>query len=77
VHHPDVGDIDMTYETMELVTDSGLTMVVYGTEPGSSSEERLQLLANLAATSATAVSTDTISAGAAGAAAAAAAGEDA
>lgn len=70
VHHPDVGDLDMSYETMELVTDSGLTMVVYGTEPGSASEERLQLLANLAATSATGAAGAT---GATGAAAASAA----
>jgi transcriptional regulator with XRE-family HTH domain len=50
VHHPEVGDLDLTYETMELVTDTGLTLVVYSAEPGSPTEERLQLLANLAAT---------------------------
>lgn len=55
VHHPEVGDLDLTYETMELVTDTGLTFVVYTVEPGSPSEERLQLLANLAATSVAAV----------------------
>lgn len=55
VHHPDVGDIDLTYETMELTTDTGLTLIAYGTEPGSPSEERLQLLANLVATTAAAV----------------------
>jgi transcriptional regulator with XRE-family HTH domain len=50
VHHPEVGDLDLTYEAMELVTDTGLTLVVYSAEPGSPSEERLQLLANLVAT---------------------------
>jgi hypothetical protein len=55
VHHPEVGDLDLTYETMELVTDTGLTLIVYGAEPGSPSEERLQLLANLAATTVAAV----------------------
>ncbi|MGY2898489.1 hypothetical protein ACVKXF_001112 [Curtobacterium sp. PvP017] len=55
VHHPEVGDIDLTYETMELTTDTGLTLIAYGTEPGSPSEERLQLLANLVATTAAAV----------------------
>lgn len=55
VHHPEVGDLDLTYETMELATDTGLTLIAYGTEPGSPSEERLQLLANLAATTAAAV----------------------
>ena len=58
VHHPDVGDLDLTYETMELVTDTGLVLVVYGTEPGSPSDERLQLLANLAATTTAAVPED-------------------
>jgi len=52
LHHPEVGDLDLTYETMELVTDTGLTLIVYGAEPGSPSEERLQLLANLTATEA-------------------------
>lgn len=55
VHHPEVGDIDLTYETMELTTDTGLTLIAYGTEPGSPSEERMQLLANLVATTAAAV----------------------
>ncbi|PZO59060.1 helix-turn-helix transcriptional regulator [Curtobacterium sp. KT1] len=55
VHHPEVGDLDLTYETMELTTDTGLTLIAYGTEPGSPSEERLQLLANLVATTAAAV----------------------
>lgn len=55
VHHPEVGDLDLTYETMELATDTGLTLIAYGTEPGSPSEERLQLLANLVATTAAAV----------------------
>lgn len=55
VHHPTVGDLDLTYEAMELVADAGLTLVVYSTEPGSPSEERLQLLADLAATAVAAV----------------------
>ncbi|MBA8989251.1 transcriptional regulator with XRE-family HTH domain [Curtobacterium pusillum] len=55
VHHPDVGDLDLTYETMELVTDPGLVFVVYSAEPGSPSDERLQLLGNLTATTAAAV----------------------
>lgn len=55
VHHPDVGDLELTYEAMELVTDTGLTLVVYSAEPGSPSEERLQLLANLVATASVAV----------------------
>jgi transcriptional regulator with XRE-family HTH domain len=50
MHHPEVGELDLTYEAMELSTDVGLTLIVYGAEPGSPSEERLQLLASLAAT---------------------------
>jgi transcriptional regulator with XRE-family HTH domain len=50
MHHPEVGELDLTYEAMELSTDVGLTLIVYGAEPGSPSEERLRLLASLAAT---------------------------
>ncbi|MEV7762011.1 helix-turn-helix transcriptional regulator [Curtobacterium flaccumfaciens] len=55
VHHPEVGDLDLTYETMDLSTDVGLTLIVYGTEPGSPSEERLGLLASLTAAPGTGV----------------------
>jgi len=50
MHHPEVGELDLTYEAMEVSTDVGLTLIVYGTEPGSASEERLRLLASLTAT---------------------------
>jgi transcriptional regulator with XRE-family HTH domain len=46
VHHPLVGDVTFTYESMELVADPGLTMFVYTAEPGSKSEEALSLLAS-------------------------------
>jgi transcriptional regulator with XRE-family HTH domain len=49
-HHPLVGDLDVMYEAMELVADPGLTMFVYTVEPGSKSEEALNLLASWAAT---------------------------
>lgn len=55
VHHPDVGDLDLAYETMELAADPGLVFVVYSAEPGSPSDERLQLLGNLTATTAAVV----------------------
>jgi transcriptional regulator with XRE-family HTH domain len=58
MHHPEVGQLDLTYEAMELSTDTGLTLIVYGTEPGSASEERLRLLASLAATAAAAARQD-------------------
>ena len=49
-HHPVVGELSLTFEAMELVADPGLTMVVYTAEPGSKSEEALNLLASWAAT---------------------------
>lgn len=50
VRHPLVGEVTFTYESMELVADPGLTMFVYTTEPGSKSEEAMNLLASWAAT---------------------------
>ena len=49
-HHPIVGGLDLTFEAMELVADPGLTMFVYTAEPGSKSEEALNLLASWTAT---------------------------
>jgi MmyB-like transcription regulator ligand binding domain len=45
-----VGDVTCTYESMELTADHGLTMFVYTPEPGSKSEQALNLLASWAAT---------------------------
>jgi transcriptional regulator with XRE-family HTH domain len=49
-HHPVVGDLSLTFETMELSADSGLTMFAFTAEPGSKSEEALNLLGSWAAT---------------------------
>jgi hypothetical protein len=40
----------LTYETMELSADAGLTMFAFTAEAGSKSEEGLNLLASWAAT---------------------------
>lgn len=48
VHHPIVGDLDLTYQSMDLASDRGLQMLVFSVEPGSASSDRLQLLANWA-----------------------------
>ncbi|MET0782713.1 MAG: helix-turn-helix transcriptional regulator [Leifsonia flava] len=48
VHHPVVGDLDLTYQGMDLASDRGLQMLVFSAEPGSASHDRLQLLANWA-----------------------------
>jgi transcriptional regulator with XRE-family HTH domain len=50
MHHPVVGDLTLSYETMELTADADLTLGVFTAEPGSKSEEALNLLASWAAT---------------------------
>jgi hypothetical protein len=50
LHHPVVGDLELSYEAMELSADTGLTMFAYTAEPGSKSDEALNLLASWAAT---------------------------
>ena len=52
LHHPVVGDLELTYEVMELPANPGWTMFAYTAEPGSASDERLKLLASWAATTA-------------------------
>lgn len=54
VHHPEVGDLDLTFESLDLPADNGQALIVYGTEPGSPSEASLRLLASWAATTAAA-----------------------
>ena len=49
-HHPDVGDITLDFESLDLPGDPGQTMLLYTAEPGSPSQERLDLLASLAST---------------------------
>src|SRR4029453_11198557 len=55
-HHQVVGDLTLTYESMELAADPGLTLFAYTAEAGSKSEEALNLLASWAATESTAKS---------------------
>jgi hypothetical protein len=55
VQHPVVGYMELSYEAMELVTDEGLTLLVYNAEPGSPAAESLDLLSSWAATEARAV----------------------
>ena len=50
LHHPVVGDLELSYESMELSADAGLTMFAYTAEPGSKSEEALNLLGSWTAT---------------------------
>jgi transcriptional regulator with XRE-family HTH domain len=50
LRHPVVGELDLSYEVMELAADSGLRLAVFQAEPGSPSQQRLDLLASWAAT---------------------------
>jgi len=43
-----VGDLQLTYQGMDLTSDRGLQMLVFTAEPGSPSQDGLQLLANWA-----------------------------
>ncbi|GFJ95495.1 helix-turn-helix transcriptional regulator [Phytohabitans rumicis] len=50
--HPVIGELHLTFEVMDLATDEGLSLVAYGTEPGTASEDGLRLLASWSATQA-------------------------
>jgi hypothetical protein len=50
MHHPVVGDLELSYETMELSGDAGLTMFAFTAETGPKSEQALNLLASWSAT---------------------------
>ncbi|MFE4194690.1 helix-turn-helix transcriptional regulator [Paenarthrobacter sp. NPDC056912] len=57
IHHPIVGDLELSFEAMELPADPGLSLIVYSTEPGSAAEESLKLLASWSAGNDAAAST--------------------
>jgi transcriptional regulator with XRE-family HTH domain len=46
LHHPTVGDLTLTYESMELVTDPGLRLNAYTAGAGSPDQDALTLLAS-------------------------------
>ena len=49
-HHTAVGDLDLAYESVDMVSDPGLTLTIYAAEPASRTAEALALLASLTAT---------------------------
>ena len=49
-NHPDVGELHLSYNRLDLAADPGLTLFTYTAEPGSRSEDALKLLGSLAAT---------------------------
>jgi transcriptional regulator with XRE-family HTH domain len=50
IHHPIVGALDLVYESMELSADDGLSVAIFTAEPGSASQQALDLLASWTAT---------------------------
>jgi transcriptional regulator with XRE-family HTH domain len=50
LHHPVVGDLELSYEVMELSADTELRLAVFTADPGSRSLDALNLLASWAAT---------------------------
>ncbi|WP_119869998.1 helix-turn-helix transcriptional regulator [Frondihabitans sp. 762G35] len=45
-HHPEVGELILSYEELVITADPGLVLMVYTAEPGSTTAERLRLLAS-------------------------------
>jgi hypothetical protein len=50
LHHPVVGELELSYEVLDVSADDGLTIAAYSAEPGSRSAEALDLLASWTAT---------------------------
>ena len=49
-NHPIVGELELSFNRLEVMADPGLMIVAYTAEPGSRSAEALNLLASWAAT---------------------------
>ena len=49
-HHPVVGELSLGFNRLDIAADQGLTLFTYAAEPGSRSEEALNLLGSWAAT---------------------------
>lgn len=45
-HHPVVGELTLAYEELAITAEPGRAVIVYTAEPGSTSQERLRLLAS-------------------------------
>ena len=48
-HHTAVGDLELAYESVDMVSEPGLTLTIYAAEPASRTAEALSLLASLTA----------------------------
>ncbi|HZB47714.1 MAG TPA: helix-turn-helix transcriptional regulator, partial [Mycobacteriales bacterium] len=49
-HHEVVGDLELAYESLDLISEPGLNLTIYAAEPASESAHALALLASWAAT---------------------------
>jgi hypothetical protein len=49
-HHPVVGQLSLSFNRLDIAADHGLTLFAYAAEPGSRSEQALNLLGSWAAT---------------------------
>ena len=45
-HHHVVGDLELSYESMDMISDPGLTLTLYVAEPASPTAHALDLLAS-------------------------------
>ncbi len=45
-HHTAVGDLELAYESVDMLSDPGLTLTIYAAEPASRTAEALSLLAS-------------------------------
>jgi hypothetical protein len=50
LHRPVVGDLDLPFESFPLAADPGQSLLTYTAEPGSPTQDALNLLASWAAT---------------------------
>jgi hypothetical protein len=50
--HRDVGDLELAYESLDMISDPGLTLTLYAAEPASPTAHALDLLASWSSTAA-------------------------
>jgi transcriptional regulator with XRE-family HTH domain len=49
MHHPQIGELDLHYENLQISGTDGQALIIYHADPGSRTEQALALLATLAA----------------------------
>ena len=47
-HHPDVGDLELAFESLDMISEPGLTLTLYAACPGSPTARSLEVLARCA-----------------------------